>query len=246
MTIRICRTEKFIPAIGNPVYQIQEELTVNNIKQLLPPRNPTAEELEGAEDDFAAAQQALIEQLSDEKEALQNEIATLTQAKETAEASVAELTAQVSILQAELDAIQNPPGPDLATIEGVKQYLASKRYDREVMGFHVGQQFISTNRDELAHWFARFFDAFNHLQGVTSASGGVYPYKPRGGTQVALLTAEQAVRAYQCLAWYVNSCIATEGKLVQQIDDGTLTLTNAVMAIDSDQTWPQRHFNWVA
>jgi len=246
MTIRICRTEKFIPAIGNPVYQIQEELTVNNIKQLLPPRNPTAEELEGAEDDFAAAQQALIEQLSDEKEALQNEIATLTQAKETAEASVAELTAQVSILQAELDAIQNPPGPDLATIEGVKQYLASKRYDREVMGFHVGQQFISTNRDELAHWFARFFDAFNHLQGVTSASGGVYPYKPRGGTQVGLLTAEQAVRAYQCLAWYVNACIATEGQLIQQIDDGTLTLTNAVMAIDSDQTWPQRQFNWVA
>jgi hypothetical protein len=48
------------------------------------------------------------------------------------------------------------------------------------------------------------------------------------------------------LAWYVNACIATEGQLIQQIDDGTLTLTNAVMAIDSDQTWPQRQFNWVA
>jgi hypothetical protein len=181
-----------------------------------------------------------------ERDELAEQVESLTQAKQAAEASVAELTAQVATLQTELDAIQNPPGPDLSTANGVKQYLASKRYDREVMGFHVEQQLISTNRDELAHWFARFFDAFNHLQGVTSASGGVYPYKPRGGTQVALLTAEQAVRAYQCLAWYVNACIATEGQLIQQIDDGTLTLTNAVMAIDSDQTWPQRQFNWVA
>lgn len=101
MTLRICRTEKFIPVSGNPVYQIQEELSVNGVKQLLPPRNPTAEELEGAEDEFAAAQQALIEQLSGDKQSLESKVAALTQAKEAAEANVTELTAQVTALTSE-------------------------------------------------------------------------------------------------------------------------------------------------
>ena len=98
MSVRICRTEKFIPTIGQPVYQIQEELTVNGIKQLLPPRNPTSEELEGAEDDFAAAQQETIATLTDEKIALETQVTTLTSERDAALAQAATLTTEKEAL----------------------------------------------------------------------------------------------------------------------------------------------------
>lgn len=79
MTTRICRTEKFIPASGNPVYQIQEELSINGMLQLLPPRIPTAEELEGAEDDFAAVQQARIVELEAQVATLEAKVKELAE-----------------------------------------------------------------------------------------------------------------------------------------------------------------------
>jgi len=84
MSVRICRTEKFIPPVGQPVYQIQEELTLSGVKQLLPPRNPTSEELQGMEDSFAAAQQEIISTLTQDKSTLENQVATLTSERDAA------------------------------------------------------------------------------------------------------------------------------------------------------------------
>ncbi len=195
--------------------------------------------LETLRDSITAERDLLLTErdaLLTDKQALTEQLGERTSERDSLQAQVDPLNAQIEQLHAQLDALLNPPGPDLSTVAGVKQYLASKRYDREVMGFHVGEQFVSTNRDELAHWFARFIDA-------THTTGNVYPYKPRGGSIVASLSAEQVIRAYQCLAWYVNACIATEGVLIQSIDDGT-PLEQVLIAIDSDQTWPQRQFTW--
>jgi hypothetical protein len=176
-------------------------------------------------------------------------LATITQLTTDlaeANAKVEPLETQVASLTAQLEALLNPPGPDVTTAEGLKAYLSNVRYEKEISGFNVGSQFVSTNRDELAHWFARFFDAFNWLQGNTATNpSGLYPYKPKGGSVVAMLTAEQAVRAYQCLAYYVNMCIATEGQLIEAIDGG-MDLAEAKAMIDNVATWPQRQFDWVA
>ncbi len=179
-----------------------------------------------------------------DKQSLTEQLGERTAERDLLQAQVDPLNAQIEQLQAQIDQLLNPPGPDLSTIAGVKQYLASKRYDREVMGIFVGDQFVSTNRDELAHWFARFWDAFQLLNGLPNGNPtGMYPYKPRGGSEVAVLTSQQVVRAYNCLAWYVNACIATEGELIKAIDNDT-PLPNVVALIDADQTWPQRQFTW--
>ncbi len=179
-----------------------------------------------------------------DKQSLTEQLAATTSERDLLQAQVDPLNAQIDQLQAQIDQLLNPPGPDLTKAAGVKQYLASKRYDREVMGIFVGDQFVSTNRDELAHWFARFWDAFQLLNGLPNGNPtGLYPYKPRGGSEVTILTSQQVVRAYNCLAWYVNACIATEGELIKAIDNGT-PLPNVVALIDADQTWPQRQFTW--
>jgi len=185
-------------------------------------------------------------QLQIQYDAVVAEKENLLSEKTTFESQKATLETQIASLEAQLEALLNPAGPDVTTREGLKLYLAQKRYEKEIAGFNVGSQLISTNRDELAHWFARFFDAFNHLQGNASASGGVYPYKPRGGTTVVNLTAEQAVRAYQCLAWYVNACIATEGELIAMVESSQLSaLADVKEVIDNAATWPQQAFEWV-
>lgn len=186
--------------------------------------------------------------LLQEVQQLQGQLNTSQQSLEQAMRDRDDAIAIRSTLEAriaELESLLNPPGPDTSTAAGLKQYLANVRYEHEVSGFNVGDQFISTNRDELAHWFARFFDAFNWLQGNTASNpSGLYPYKPRGGSVVAMLTAEQAVRAYQCIAWYVNACIATEGQLIEAINAGGDLVAIKAM-IDNAATWPQRQFDWV-
>lgn len=190
---------------------------------------------------FTQFAEAFAAQAVQERNALQTQLATLQTERDEAVGVKQTLEARI----AELEALLNPPGPDTSTASGLKQYLANVRYEHEVSGFSVGDQFISTNRDELAHWFARFFDAFNWLQGNTASNpSGLYPYKPRGGSVVAMLTAEQAVRAYQCIAWYVNACIATEGQLIEAINAGGDLVAIKAM-IDNAATWPQRQFDWV-
>lgn len=190
---------------------------------------------------FTQFAEAFAAQVVSERDALQTELTTLQAERDEAVGVKESLEARI----AELELLLNPPGPDTSTAEGLKQYLANVRYEHEVSGFNVGDQFISTNRDELAHWLARFLNAFNWLQGDTSTNpSGLYPYKPRGGSVVAMLTAQQAVRSYQCITWYVNACIATEGQLIEAIDAGGDLVAIKAM-IDNAATWPQRQFDWV-
>jgi hypothetical protein len=72
---RIYKTEKFIPANGgSPVFQVLEE---DESGRRFDPRNPTPEELEDADDAFAAAQQATIATLTEQLTAANARIASL-------------------------------------------------------------------------------------------------------------------------------------------------------------------------
>lgn len=159
-------------------------------------------------------------------------------------ASVPSLEARIAELEAELDALKNPPGPDTSTIEGAKQWLAAERYKKETGGITVGGQLITTERDEIGHWFPRFFDALNWLQGDPTTRSlnpdGFYPYKPKRADSV-VLTAAQVVRAYQCVAWYVNQCFAIEGSAEQALNAGS-----PIEATLNGIVWPQNAFEWSA
>jgi hypothetical protein len=72
--IRIYKSEKFFPQVGEPVFQIYEELKSDGRLVQLDPRNPTAEELSGADDQFAAAQQQTIVQLTTKCDELRKEL----------------------------------------------------------------------------------------------------------------------------------------------------------------------------
>lgn len=198
---------------------------------------------------FSNALQAQHDQLVDDKAKLTTNLATMTTSLGSKQSEIDSLIAEKVALEAHLDAILNPPGPDVTTVSGLREHIATTRYSHEVGGFTIGDQFVSTNRDELAHWFARFFDAFNWLSGNemsrTNNPSGLYPYKPKGGTEVAMLTAQQAVRAYQCLAWYVNACIATEGALIAEIEKGT-RLDIILGSANNVEQWPQTRFEWAA
>lgn len=157
-------------------------------------------------------------------------------------ASVPTLQARIAELEAELDTINNPPGPDTSTVAGAKQWLAAERYKKETGGITIGTQLVTTERDEIGHWFPRFYDASRWLQNDPTVRAmnpdGLYPYKPKGADSV-FLTAEQVIRAYLCIAWYINQCFAVEGQIEAMLNGGApieSTLNGIV--------WPQTEFDW--
>lgn len=80
MTIRIVKTEKFLPANGATVFQITEEITTDDGRIVrLDPRNPTPDELTDADDQFAARQQALIADLASQLKTMEAERDTLAE-----------------------------------------------------------------------------------------------------------------------------------------------------------------------
>lgn len=120
-----------------------------------------------------------------------------------------------------------------------KAYLSNLRYEKETQGFSIDGQRISSHRDEMGHWYPRFASAYAYLQGdTTSNPTGQYPYKPKDGDPV-IFTAAQAVRAYQCLAWYINACFAVEAMGVAMLSQG-MTLDQVLAALQ----WPQTTFTW--
>jgi len=153
--------------------------------------------------------------------------------------------ASVPTLQAridELEAILYPPGPDTSTVEGAKQWLANERYTMETGGIIVGGQSFTTQRDEMDHWFPRFFNAFMWLANDPSALAdnptGQYPYKPKNGDSV-VLNAVQVVRAYKCISWYVNQCFAREAELSAMLNAGV-----PIQDVIGSISWPQTEFDW--
>lgn len=205
------------------------------------------EPLSGADDpaysqfvaDFSAAIVA-------ERDSLLAQVASLTTERDDALAQVEPLQSRVAELQDQLDAILNPPGPDLSTVDGAKQYITSERYTKETGGITVGGQFVSTERDEIGHWFPRFYDALMWTQGDPTVRAinpeGLYPYKPKDREPV-ILSAAQVMRAYQCMAWFINQCFAAEDQLYVSLNAGTPI---ADVLAQAPAAWPQTAYEWVA
>lgn len=134
--------------------------------------------------------------------------------------------------------------PHVNTAALARAYVSQVRYQKETQGILIEGQLISSDRDEIGHWYPRFASAYAYLQGdTTSNPTGLYPYKPRGGEPV-VLTALQAVRAYMCLSWYVNACFGVEKVAFDTIDH--LTDKQQIKAIIDAIEWPQREFMWEA
>lgn len=125
----------------------------------------------------------------------------------------------------------------LAEVFALKSRLAALRYEKEVSGIMIGSQQVSTNRDEMPIWQGMLLD-MTLRPGATSS----FEYKPRGGNNTTL-TAQQVQRVYECFAWYVQACFATERQLIAAIDAGApLEQVEAML----DSVWPQTQFDWTA
>lgn len=114
--------------------------------------------------------------------------------------------------------------------------LSDIRWQKESAGITVGDQPVSTLREEMPVWQGMLLE-MTLRPGVTTA----FEYKPRGGVKV-ILTVQQVQRIYSCFAWYVAACFATERYLALQI--GTLTSEQILGLAEAESTWPQRTFTW--
>lgn len=124
MTTRIYKKEQFIGRNGETAFQIYGELTAGNQTLPVDPWNPTPEELADFDEQFAAAQQATIADAT-------SRLATITTKRDALQSQVdqhasvlAAKDEQVAALQAELDALKNPPVPDVATVTKQQAELA--------------------------------------------------------------------------------------------------------------------------
>lgn len=129
-----------------------------------------------------------------------------------------------------------PNGQWLA-VQNMKRKISALRYEKEIGGITVGEQPVSTNRDEMPIWQGMLLD-MTMRPGATAT----YEYKPRNGINTTL-TAQQVQRVYECFAWYVQACFATERQLIAAIDAGT-PLEQVETMLES--VWPQTQFEWTA
>ena len=131
--------------------------------------------------------------------------------------------------------VTNTPQP--WTAEGLKAYIAERRYERETGGITVGTQVVTTNRDEMPIWQGMLLDIV-----LQPGQRMEFEYKPRGGANTTL-TLAQVQRCYACFAWHVAACFATERALNAMIDGGA-DLDAIAASIDS--AWQQNTFEWEA
>jgi hypothetical protein len=129
-------------------------------------------------------------------------------------------------------------------LETAKQTISNRRYEVEVSGISIEGQSISSERDEIGHWYPRFANAYGYINNdpfaLAANPTGEYPYKPKNGAPV-IFNASQVIRAYQCLSWYINTCFGVEKYLFDLLDADT-PVANVLAAMDS--AWPQREFTW--
>jgi regulator of replication initiation timing len=116
---RICRTEKFIPRTGNPVFQVQEEADFGGTLQLLPPRVPTAKELADQQDAFAASQQSRISEL-------ETELASAKQSLEAKTQEASTLTTERDSLRSQLDAANEELAEKTEELIEARETIAEK------------------------------------------------------------------------------------------------------------------------
>jgi hypothetical protein len=209
--------------------------------------NTERDQLATERDSLTAQLQSTATELSEAQTSLvasANEVTTLTSRLDDAATQVAQRDATILSLQDELNALLNPPGPDLTTRDGVRQFVSDSRYVVETRGIYVGEQFISTERDEIGHWFPRFYNALMWLQGDPRIKAvnpqGLYPFKPKSHPPT-VLTAEQVLRAYECMAWFINACFAEEAVLYARLDANEPL---DVIVTETPSAWPSNRFTW--
>jgi len=149
-----------------------------------------------------------------------------------------------AVTQEQVDAARKVPGFDIRTIEGCKKLISAIRYENETAGIEIEGQQFSTERDEIGHWYPRFSNAWGWLNNDPVSRkgnpGGIYPYKPKKGKPV-ILTPEQVIRAYDRVAFYINSCFGVESYLYGLLDAGTPVEQVTGMLT---QVWPTRQYLW--
>lgn len=202
--------------------------------------------------------------LTGERDALQAQLSTITAERDSlfadlsvAQSDISRLTSErdsvtserdthaqrIAELESQLDALL-PPGPDLTTRDGVRQFVSNARYVAETGGIYLGDQFISTERDEIGHWFPRFYNALMWINGDgrirAGNPDGLYPFKPKGHAPT-VLSAEQVLRAYECLAWFINACFAAEAVLYGRLEANEPL---DVIVTATETAWPSNHFTW--
>lgn len=143
-----------------------------------------------------------------------------------------------AVTQEQVDRAKLVPGVDTSTVAGAKQLITAIRYQKESAGIYVGEQLVTTFRDEMPIWQGFLLDIALR-PGVTTS----FEYKPRGGTNTTL-TVAQVQRCYECFAWYVIACFATERYLIGLLE--TSTVQEVLALLDSGSVWPQTTFEWVA
>ena len=150
-----------------------------------------------------------------------------------------------AVTQEQVERAKLVPGVDTSTVAGAKQLITARRYQVEVAGISIEGQQISSERDEIGHWYPRFANAYGYINNdpfaLAANPTGEYPYKPKSGAPV-IFTATQVIRAYQCLSWYINTCFGVEKYLFDLLDADT-PVANVLAAMDA--AWPQREFTWV-
>ena len=119
--------------------------------------------------------------------------------------------------------------------DALKARIAELRWQKESQGIYIGEQFVSTLREEMPVWQGMLLDIALRPGATTE-----FEYKPRGGANV-VLSPQQVQRIYECFAWYVAACFATERTLVGAIDAGT-PLPQVIAMLDT--VWPQTQFDW--
>lgn len=119
----------------------------------------------------------------------------------------------------------------------LREQIANWRWARETGGITVGDQAVTTFRDEMPVWLGMIND-----MALRPGQTAAYEYKPRGGANVTL-TPAQVSRIYACFAWYVQACFSTERALLEQITSGA-PLESVAAAAQDPATWPQTTFAW--
>jgi hypothetical protein len=123
----------------------------------------------------------------------------------------------------------------------LREQIAAWRWQREAGGITVGNQPISTFKDEMPVWLGFKDDAKERIDaGITTFQ---YKYKPRGGTEFATFSQKQVLRAFQCFKWYVGACFDAEDALLAMITSG-VPLDQVAAAAQDPATWPQTTFAW--
>lgn len=120
--------------------------------------------------------------------------------------------------------------------------IADFRWIKETSGITVGNQVVTTERHEMPIWLAMLLDISMRPGERTS-----FVYKPQGGSLVEL-SIPQVLRCYECFAWYISACFATEkyfqALITQESAQENPNFDGIAAAALNDLSWPQRIFPW--